>query len=141
MSRHKTEESWVTTARLKVSTKPMIDVLTSKGYYPSASQMIDTLIRKEFTSRVGNPKEDLLRAKKQLEETIKALEDMTEKMPDIDDIIKDYKKRKSGILPSDMRNYEKSSIAWIKGNSKVLSAQYPGLAAELIFHKLEELIK
>lgn len=121
--------------------RKMVNTLITAGHYDNFSEMVRTMIEKEFADKLTDPREELKKAKQQLESVIKGLE---EYITDIDDLkaqlIDKYRIRRNSLPAKALPEYEKYSKNWIRQNMESVEEVYPGMDVDRVFIELEKSI-
>lgn len=121
--------------------KRMANTLIKAGHYNNFSEMVRNMIEDDFSDKITDPKEELRKEKKRLEEIINELESIVSTTEDvITNIVRRYQERKDRLPAKALGNYEKYSKNWINQNSDEIAEAFPGKNVDEVYIELESRI-
>lgn len=121
--------------------RKMANALVKCGHYNNVSELVRENIERDYNEKIPNPREELKREKRRLEEVIKELEDRVVTVDEVlDSLVDRYKERKNNMPAKALGNYEKFSKNWINSNMDDVALAFPGKSIDDIYIELEKMI-
>lgn len=121
--------------------KRMAHTLIKSGHYNNFSEMVRIMIERDFSEKLTDPKEELKKEKKRLEEIIVELENLVSTSEDVvSSVVRRYLERKESLPAKALGNYEKYSKNWINQNLDDAGEAFPGKNVDEIYIELEKRI-